>query len=205
MREVTIVEKVYTYNELSKEAKAKVKEWYLEGQEPEIYEEMILERIGELFPNSDLKVQFSLSNCQGDGVNIYGELNFKDLIFHTKSSLFSKEELSTLKVYFNILKVNENVDSFSLPINPKYSYCMADYIVFKNKLIYLLKNYINENDINKWLLHKFSAFVKTFITDLCEGFEKYGYNYFYEISEDDLKEVCDSNDYEFYEDGTLYL
>lgn len=204
MRKIVIVKKVYTYNELNEEAKSKVKEWYLEGQESDFYEEMILEKLKEIFPNSDLKVQYNLNNCQGDGVNVYGTLKFEDLIPHTENFLFSEKELSTLKTYFNILKLNEYVDSFSLPVNPKYSYCMVDYIAFKNNLIYLLKNYIDESNINKRLLHKFSVFIKTFITNLCEEFEKDGYNYFYEISEDDLKEVCDSNDYEFYEDGTLY-
>lgn len=209
MREVTIVEEVYTYNELSKEAKDKVKEWYLEGQEPEIYEEMILEKIGDLFPNSDLKVQFRLSNCQGDGVNIYGKLKIEDLFPHMEDTnyktLFTEEDLSILKKYFSILKVNEDFDSFSLPINFKYNYCKISQINFEEELIFLLKDYINDNDIDKCLLHKFSIFVKIFIKDLCEEFEKDGYNYFYEISEGDLKEVCDSNNYEFYKDGTLYL
>ena len=33
-----------------------------------------------LFPNSNLKVEYSLNYCQGDGLNIYGELNIKDIL-----------------------------------------------------------------------------------------------------------------------------
>ena len=31
-----------------------------------------------------------------------------------------------------------------------------------------------------------------------------GYNYFYEISEEDLEEVCEANEYEFLADGTIF-
>lgn len=68
--------KVFTFPELNGEAKEKAKEWYLNDETlswelTDSYES----DLSCIFPNSDLKVQWSLSYCQGDGVNIYGSVN----------------------------------------------------------------------------------------------------------------------------------
>ena len=34
--------------------------------------------------------------------------------------------------------------------------------------------------------------------------EKWGYEYFYEISEEDLEEMCEANGYEFLENGKVF-
>lgn len=72
----TITTMVYNFNELSDKAKEKVKEWYLNGQDAEFFYEDSMAYINELFPNSELDIQFSLGYCQGDGFNIYGEISF---------------------------------------------------------------------------------------------------------------------------------
>lgn len=71
--------KAYTFPELTGEAKEKAKEWYLNDETlswelTNNYES----DLSCIFPNSDLKVQWSLSYCQGDGVNIYGSVNMED-------------------------------------------------------------------------------------------------------------------------------
>ena len=38
----------------------------------------------------------------------------------------------------------------------------------------------------------------------CNNFEKDGYSYFYEISDSDLSEICDDNNYTFLADGNLF-
>ena len=76
-RKVTVMRKitetrefnVYNFNELSKEAKERVRSWYLEWQSSElgyIFEDDCMERLKELFPDSDLKIQYSLNYCQGN-------------------------------------------------------------------------------------------------------------------------------------------
>ena len=60
--------KAYTFPELTGEAKEKAKEWYLNDETlswelTNNYES----DLSCIFPNSDLKVQWSLSYCQGDG------------------------------------------------------------------------------------------------------------------------------------------
>lgn len=72
--------KVFTFPELNGEAKEKAKEWYLND------EILSLELTNDykndlsyIFPRSELEVQWSLSYCQGDGVNIYGSVNIEDI------------------------------------------------------------------------------------------------------------------------------
>ena len=80
MRTVTKTYNVYKYNELSEDAKEKVKQWYLDDDfSPQEFENSCMDALNRLFPNSDLKVQFSLSACQGDGFNIYGKLDLSDV------------------------------------------------------------------------------------------------------------------------------
>ena len=80
----TITTMVYNFNELSDNAKEKVREQYLNGQDAEFFYEDSMTYINELFPNSKLDIQFSLGYCQGDGFNIYGEISFFDLMKNLK-------------------------------------------------------------------------------------------------------------------------
>ena len=81
MRKETVVTtyEIYTYDELSGEAKEKVKQWYLEGQEADIFTDICKEDLNNLFGENDLDVQYSLSYCQGDGFNIYGQIKAKQI------------------------------------------------------------------------------------------------------------------------------
>ena len=53
-------------------------------------------------------------------------------------------------------------------------------------------------------LKKFEELVRGIFNTLCRYYEKWGYEFFYEISEEDLEEVCEANDWEFFEDGTVF-
>ena len=74
MRTATINYEVYKYGELTEGAKEKVKAWYLEGREPFVFTEDCEMDLENLFGENDLKVQYSLGYCQGDGFNIYGKV-----------------------------------------------------------------------------------------------------------------------------------
>lgn len=73
MRTVTEAYNVYTYIELSEEAKEKVNQWYLDDpMKSETISDIFTEDLKKLFPGRNLKMQYSLGDCQGDGLNIYG-------------------------------------------------------------------------------------------------------------------------------------
>ena len=130
MRTITIIKNIYTFNELSEKAKEKVRQDYLSDEfRTEIFSEDCMNRITELFPNSNLKIQFSLNGCQGDGFNIYGEISLTDLLENLKNK-FSSEELKILEQYFT----ESGIDSYTMAMNHYYCYCMTAYYGFTEEI-----------------------------------------------------------------------
>lgn len=209
MRIECVEYKVYKYNELSDEAKEKVKEWYLEGQEPYIFTDDCEEDLYNLFGENELKVQYSLGYCQGDGFNIYGELNaaqiFKCLENHNGGTQLEKfENVLTDKEKRTILNYADQCGRIKLPMNDRYCYSLIDYVDIKDSWEYDLEVYSAYKNIKVEVLEKFEELVKDIFRTLCKSYEKQGYEFFYEISEEDLEEVCEANGYEFLENGKLF-
>lgn len=195
MKTITKKINLYRYNELSEQAKEKVKQWYLEGLDAEFFSDMCLEELyAEGFKNSDLKLQFSLSYCQGDGLNIYGGLYLSEALEVLKED-FTAKEYKRLSFYL------KDVPAYEMPYNDYYNYCVAEYIETSD----LIEEY-NEDyrKIDYTLIDRFNDLLIKYFTEKCSQFEKKGYRYFYEVSEDDLKEFCDDGDYWFTESGTAY-
>lgn len=208
MKTVTITKTydVYKYNELSDSAKEKVKEWYLQGQEPFIFSEDCKEDLRNLFGKNNLDVQYSLGYCQGDGFNIYGKISaesiFNCLEKHNGGTQLAKfENILTEKEKKTILHYAEECGDIEIPMNSRYCYSLADYIDIADAWEYDLYGYKN---VNLDVLDKFEEMVKGIFNTLCSSYEKWGYEYFYEISDEDLEEMCEVNGYEFLEDGTIF-
>ena len=192
---------VYTFAELSESAKEKVRQFYLDGQEPYIFSEVCEMRLSERFRNSELKVQYSLGYCQGDGLNIYGTLNLHDMyeqIQEKKPGIFTDKERKALEWYLK--RYGSDV---KLKENWRYCYCIADSYDFTENIIDDLE-YACIRDINYKALDKFNEAARNVLSDLCGDFEEAGYNYFYEIEDADLENWCDINEYEFTENGTIF-
>ena len=208
MREIIKKFNVYQYSELSDEAKAKVRSWYID--DPVRSEELtflINQDLENLFPNSELKVEWSLSYCQGDGVNVYGDLCFMDLVNMVQNHLcgdnykafenfFSPKEIKTAKFY------SEYCGDVKLPTNRMgYTYCYVSQIDLEADFTYEMSYFRN---INLDLLGKMETYVKMVISKYCLDWEEVGYKYFYEPDEEEIEETCEMNEWEFLEDGTYY-
>ena len=209
MKTVMVEYEVYKYNELSEEAKEAVKQWYLEGQEPYIFTDDCKEDLHNLFGDNDLDVQYSLSYCQGDGFNISGEISaaqiFKCLENHNGGTQLEKfENVLTDKEKRTILNYADQCGKIKLPYNNRYGYSLSDYIDIKDNWEYDLEVYSAYRNINTKTLEKFEKLVRDIFGTLCKSYEKWGYEFFYEISEEDLAEVCEANGYEFLENGKLF-
>lgn len=209
MRTATMEYKVYKYSELSEEAKAKAKGWFLAGQEASIFTENCEEDLYNLFGENELKVQYSLSYCQGDGFNIYGSINansiFNCLENHNGGTQFEQfENVLTDKEKKTILHYHEVCGDIKLPYNNHYCYCLASHIDIASDWEWVLEYLNSYKNINVEALEKFENIVKGIFSTLCKNYEEQGYQYFYEISEEDLEELCEYNDYEFLEDGTIF-
>lgn len=208
MRTVTTAYNVYKYNELSNVAKEKVKQWYLEGQEPFIFTDDCEQDLYNLFGKNDLKVQYSLGYCQGDGFNIYGKIYAEDILkcleeHNGGTQLEQFEEVLTNKEKKAILHYAKRCGAIELPTNNHYCYSLADYIEFVEDWKEELQ-YWEYRNINIKALEKFEELVKDIFSTLCKFYEKWGYEYFYEINEEDLEKMCEANEYEFLEDGTIF-
>lgn len=198
MREITEIREfnVYRYAELSEDAKEKVREWYLEGQSElsYIFTGDCLMRLSELFPNSDLKVEYSLNYCQGDGFNIYGEIRLEELLEKIAEN-FTEKEMQFFKWAFS-----EYDTSYTMASNNHYCYCICSRNDFMENIFYEMNNWYFRN-IPEKTMEKFNKLAGEYLDNLCEEFEENGYDFFYEISDEDLQEHCEANDYEFLEDG----
>lgn len=201
MRKITKIREfnVYRYAELSQAAKEKVRDWYLEGQSELscIFMENCKMRLSELFPNSDLEVQYSLNYCQGDGFNIYGEIRLDELL-EKIAEKFTEKEMKFFKWAFN-----EYDTSFQMGYNNRYCYCICSRNDFMGDIFYEMDNWYFRN-IPEKIMEKFNKLAGQYLDNLCKEFEKDGYDWFYEISDEDLQEHCEANDYEFLEDGKFY-
>lgn len=210
MLKFTKTTKVYEYMELSDDAKENAKQWYL-NDDPRSYEltDIFMEDIHEIFPNSKLEVQWSLNSCQGDGVNIYGSVDLHDIFSLPGSGrspeldwikgFLTEKEIRTMEFY-----MKEYKNSVDIPINRRYTYCMADHIDLAEDFQYELEN-MDIRDIKIQVLEKTERLIKQVFSQLCIQYEKIGYDHLYEIDDEEMAEICDSNNYYFYEDGSWFF
>ena len=188
---------VYEYKELCEEAKEKVREWYLEGQEAYIFTDMCKENLKSMFPNSELEVEYSLSYRQGDGFNIYGTI-YLDEVLEKIADKFTAKELKFFEWVFN-----QYGSTFKMESNRHYCYCICSRNDFSENILSDMED-DQMRGISTETLEKFSKLVGEYLDGLCRDFEKEGYAYFYEISDEDLREACEANEWTFTADGKFF-
>lgn len=210
--EVAIREyKVYNFSELSEDAKEKAKQWYLDDDfRPQEFENIYTEDLHYLFNNSDLKMQFSLSYCQGDGLNIYGKLDLMDVFaairdtdhsgeqFKQYKDLLSEHEQKTIEAYMEACG-----REIELPYNRHYCYCVDDRVDFADEWIEILE-YCRYKNIQIDTIRKMEKLVGMMFENLSATYEKYGYDYFYNADDEVVNEACEANGWRFLEDGTFF-
>lgn len=211
MEVVTREYKVYNFSELSEDAKEKAKQWYLDDDfRPQEFENIYTEDLHYLFNNSDLKMQFSLSYCQGDGLNIYGKLDLMDVFaairdtdhsgeqFKQYKDLFSEHEQKTIEAYMEACG-----REIELPYNRHYCYCVDDRVDFADEWIEILE-YCRYKNIQIDTIRKMEKLVGMMFEDLSTTYEKYGYDYFYNADDEVINETCEANGWRFLEDGAFF-
>lgn len=194
---------VYTYDELSDEAKEKVKSWFLDircEDDGDVFQDSCMVTLYDLFPNSDVKIEYSLSYRQGDGFNTYGTLSVDDLLNVDLSKItFTDSNITPLSDKDAIKAVCEKADvtSIALPENRRYGYSMADRIE-------VVPDYdVELTDEETALLSELEKFAQDVMGFLNKQNEDWGYEYFYEATDEEVADWANANDYEFTEDGEL--
>lgn len=209
MRTLYIEKTLYTYDELDSNAKKNAKERILDMfHTTYLFAEDCIQDLKNLFGvETNLKVEYSLSCCQGDGLNIYGSIDAKNIIeclekHNAGDQLKEFENILTEKEKKTILKYAEYCGDIYIPENDRYTYSMANCISLDDWIVELESYKFKK--INTKAIEKFESMLKGIFENLNTLYENDGYKYFYEIDEQELKEICLENDYEFYEDGTLF-
>lgn len=193
MREITNM--IYKFEELSKEAKFKATNDLMDYEDAnKEIEENIREELGNYGFHASVVVEFSLSYSQGDGVAFYGKINFETWIKNHAKMLTAEEIL-----FLNRCIEEDDIELETTRNSFGYRYSHA------HTMDALVTNYYGDNnDINK-VLDKVQNIFKMDVVDMSKKFEKGGYEILeYYSSEEYMKDLCNSNDYEFYSNGELY-
>lgn len=196
---VTITKKInlYEYNELSEKVKERAKQNFLDAKcdiDGDIYGDMFtetaMEIIGSYFQFTDgMEIQYSLSYCQDDGVNIYGKFDLQNV-----------EGMEWLK---------SEVDSFEMAKNRCYCYSLKSQTETETvEEIISEFEYASGNEIKDWQVMEIRKMVETVFEKLEKAereIEKYGYNFFYEVSDEEMAEDAEARGVLYLENGTEYF
>jgi len=195
MRTVIKEFKVYKYEELSEKAREKVKENYRENINPDDFTADLIEDLKAL-GLSNLRPYYSLNYCQGDGLCLAGHIEFDEIneelreIFYKDFLLSDYKLIKELKKYsrieFNHVGRYFNYNSVEIDIYIDGTLSSKKYKQTKKLTDKLIKN------------------IKNWYVGICKEYEQWGYEYFYDVEDEHLKDFYESNEYEFLEDGTLF-
>lgn len=170
MEIITKQYKVYTYDELNETAKENALNNYRESNDYPFLSEDIQEYINQELEKhniknvfDDLKVYYSLSYSQGDGVVFEGTFKSGDNTFKVKQTGHYTHEYS------------KTIEGFKTE---------------------------NGEDTTA----KEDADFNSLFIDICKDAKKYGYSLIeFEDSEENIKDIFESNDYKFLENGEVFL
>jgi hypothetical protein len=188
----TIETKVYDFNELSAEVQSKVIEkqrqsMYENGQPLWDFSDYCHEKAQEK-GFKDIKIQYSLSNSQGDGLSFSAEID---------KETFINECLPGIKT--SVYDIICNYVHFKVKGNSGRYYYAS-----KNDIEVETEFYKNTPNLDKLIDILYNHIADTYLT-LCNELEKYGYDaidYYY--SDENVKETILANDYKYTINGQLF-
>ena len=97
------------------------------------YEDMRIileEEVDAEFPNSTIEAQYSFSACQGDGLNLYGDIALNDLVHFATGFYLDHDEADSIMLHF--------------PANHRYTYSLWDQRDYYDTVKEALEDYIAE-------------------------------------------------------------
>lgn len=193
---------VYDYLELSEEAKERVRQdlFINDDIRNKFFEQDTNEYLKTLFSKSNLRVQYSLGYCQGDGFNIYGEFNLYDIL-----DIIDLNEKEKRTIEFYLEKSDYYI--FNFIYNNRYNYSCK--FLDKKNLDYeiseMIENlqYCEIKNINEKLIEKFYNLFIDYMDGLDRELKNDGYDYLYNIQDEEIVDTCECNNWLFTKDGVL--
>ena len=190
----TIRTKVYQFNELTETAQKKAIEWYKtilnnDGDILQFFNEYAKEKASENgFDN--IKLQYSLSNCQGDGLSFSCD-NFDIEKFLNENSRLHRP------LFIKVLSANLKVEMKG----NTGRYCFAS----RSDIDLYLDNYKRNYPNIESLIECIKVELQDKYMALCRELEGEGYKEIESRYEDEsIIEDIEANEYEFKADGTRY-
>lgn len=189
MKIITIQRNVYEYSELSNKAKEEAKNFLLQMRDPCFISSDVKEDIKCLY-GFELTPQYSLSYSQGDGFSLYGEVYFADFIKNEGLKKIAMKGLIGFQRSIAEKLINK------VKFDPGHHYCYASCTDVE-----LDDEAYTDKEIT--IVEKVKGNIAFWYMEICKEYEKWGYNYFYEITDEEAQEECEANQYTFFEDGKV--
>lgn len=198
MKTIIVKKEIYSFPELSEKAKEKaIQDFIATGIRDEDFYEGLKYYARETF-GDEVSVQMCLSSCQGDGINVYGDIDIEKILSENKD-FFAEKEYKALTWYNK-----QGYLVISLPYNRRYCYCMADQLDGGADIADDISCRYSLRDINISAIEKLRDLIVDKAEEFCRKNEKDGYDFICEIPEEEFSEMAEANGWEFLEDGTLY-
>ena len=161
---------------------------------PEEFSEMLTMELKDIYGLTGLTPYYSISFCQGDGLCLTGKIRLDELF---NNPLFSKiafaglyhKSVKMIHDYINDINFTHKCAQYYYPssINISLDVIYGDDFAKKHWAVV----YKIEDNITKWYL------------EFCKSWEKNGYDYFYEIDDEEMSDVCELNEWFFDQYGNL--
>lgn len=179
---------VYKFSELSKEVQERaIDKWY-DREDYQWLKDDIMQELYELDTLklfSDVRLQYSLSYRQGDGLSFSANIDFEAFL-KNKGLTTDKIDLLSNAVYKFVSTGNKGL----------YCYAHKDQIQYEE----------NERHVDAiWEeIDRYKEEIANYYIDICNKLKSYGYSVIeYRMSKEDFEELCEDNGYMFTKDGKL--
>jgi len=185
---------LYEFKELKKEVKEKVLEHFKNDEyavELTFFQTDVEEDLKTKGWN-DIKLSYSLSCCQGDGLSFSGYLDLDYFLTKVYSKKLFNYKKEAIKEYIHsvLSEGNKGRYCYSLESDIDFNYNYQDDREFKH-LEKLWNGILKE--------------IKEYYVSLCAEYETQGYNEIdHQLSDEYIIDMINNNEYEFLEDGTIF-
>lgn len=185
--------KIYQIKELSKEAQQEAIEQYRNMNKDYLYffQDDCIEQLKDKFWD-DVRLQYSLSYCQGDGLSFSGKLDLKKFLENVYSVKLPKYKIWAIDEYIYKVHSKGNTGHYCYSADNQIE---CDYNYYDNK---------RRKNLDK-LWDNILSEIKEYYMTICKDLEKQGYAQLdYENSDEYIIEHFEANEYEFLENGKIY-
>lgn len=193
MKKYNQIVEAYNYSELSKEAKEVAKQKYLDTyRDTDFFSEDLIQDLCEKYGLCNLKTYYSLSYCQGDGLCLEGKIDDSEIF---NNPLFRKIALKGL-VGRQIQLAEDCIAGVAFNHNGRYYYA-------KSTNIENVDNHYDMTDKQQKVIDKVIENINDWYLEFCAQWEKYGYEYFYEVDDETMVDMSEANLWVYDENGNI--